>query len=84
LLGLQHTAGFNLGEDKDATRDERGYCAMGNRYSYDIVDAGNNRIQHLWSTSCKEKTFSGEAGVVQQMFEAQVPGFSDLTTGIDF
>jgi hypothetical protein len=83
LLSLQRTGGFNQGNDDESLRDERGYCATGNRYSYDIVRGDGSLIQHYWSTSCKQKTFEGIPGQVQELFMAQVPDFDDLTQDID-
>jgi hypothetical protein len=84
LLSLQHSGGYTLGNTDPALADERGYCATGDRYSYDIVSGDGRRLQHLWSTSCKEKTFKGRPDVVRQLFTAQIPGFDDYTADVDF
>jgi hypothetical protein len=84
LLSLQHSAGYTLGNTDPQLQDERGYCATGNRFSYDIIGGDGHRIQHLWSTSCKDKTFHGLPGVVRDLFTAQVPNFDDYTADIDY
>lgn len=84
LLSLQHSAGYTLGNTDPQLQDERGYCATGDRYSYDIIAGDGHRIQHLWSTSCKDKTFRGLPDVVRELFTAQVPGFDDYTAGIEY
>jgi hypothetical protein len=84
LLSLQHSGGYTLGNPDPQLRDERGYCATGDRYSYDIVAGDGSRIQHYWSTSCKEKTFHGLPDTVRQLFAAQVPNFDDYTQDIDY
>lgn len=84
LLALQHSAGYTLGDNDPKLKDERGYCATGNRYSYDIVSGDGDRLQHYWSTSCKEKTFKGLPDVVRNLFEAQIPNFDDYTSDVDF
>jgi hypothetical protein len=82
LLSLQHSGGYTLGNTDTALQDERGYCATGNRYSYDVVGGDGSRIQHFWSTSCGPKTFKGVADIVRQLFEAQVPNFDDYVNDI--
>jgi hypothetical protein len=77
LLSLQRTAGFTLGNDDADVRDERGYCANGYRYGYDIIDGGGSTIQHFWSTSCKEKTFNGLPDAVRRLFLAQIPDYAE-------
>lgn len=84
LRSLQHSGGYTLGNADSSLQDERGYCATGNRYSYDIVNGDGDRIQHYWSTSCNEKTFKGKADVVRDLFVSQVPNFDEFTNGIAF
>lgn len=84
LMALDRTGGFTLGADDEAARDERGYCALGYRYGYDIIDGSGNSLQHYWSTSCKQKTFAGESEAVKRLFERQIPNYRDLTREYDF
>lgn len=84
LLSLQHSGGYTLGNNDPQLKDERGYCATGNRYSYDIISGDGDRIQHYWSTSCNQKTFKGLPDVVRQLFERQIPNFDEYTSDIDF
>jgi hypothetical protein len=78
LKSLQKTAGFNLGNSDEKLRDQTGYCANGNRYSYDIYDGSGGQIQHFWSTSCPsiKGTFLGNPDFTAQLFKAQIPGYS--------
>ncbi len=78
LLSLERSGGYTRGNSDEKLRDERGYCALGTRYSYDIVDGNGNETQHFWSTSCKDRTFEGKPQVVQNLFRDQVPDFSAL------
>lgn len=84
LLGLQRSGGYTQGNDSKSTLDERGYCATGDRYSYDIVDGNGNRIQHYWSTSCGPKTFKGKPGIVRELFREQIPDYDQLTQDISY
>jgi hypothetical protein len=83
-LALQHSGGYTLGNNDPALRDERGYCATGNRYSYDIVSGDGDRLQHYWSTSCSQKTFKGLPEIVRNLFTAQIPNFDDYTADINY
>jgi hypothetical protein len=84
LLSLDHSGGYTLGDNNSALKDERGYCANGNRFIYDIVSGDGSLIQHYWSTSCKEKTFKGLPDVVSRLFEVQIPDFEDYTADVQF
>lgn len=84
LFALDRTAGYTEGNDDSNVRDERGYCATGNRYSYDIIDGSGTVLQHYWSTSCKQRTFRGDSRAVMRLFEDQIPDFDELTQDVDF
>lgn len=76
--------GFTLGNDSKDLKDERGHCAEGNRYIYEIIQNGNS-IERYWSTSCSSgvHSFEGNASVVQDLFRAQVPNLDDLDDQFD-
>jgi hypothetical protein len=84
LSGLDKTGQYTKGNTDSRYVDERGYCANGNRYSYDIVNGDGKRIQHLWSTTCGVKTFKGQPEEVSRLFRQQIPNFDDLTHDVDF
>lgn len=82
LQALQ-LSGYTKGDPSPALRDERGECALGHRYIFEILD-GSNIIQRLWSTSCGNiGSFKGDSSTVRQLYERQVPDFSKLTAGLD-
>jgi hypothetical protein len=82
LMALDRTAGYTLGDNSNLLKDERGYCGVGERFSYDIVDGSGSEIQHLWSTSCKQKTYKGNVGVTSQLFELQIPDYDNLVSDV--
>lgn len=84
LAALERSGGYTLGNTDKDLQDERGYCATGDRYDYDIIDGSGNRIQHLWSTSCKDKTFKGNIDIVNNLFRAQIPDFDSLTSDVNY
>jgi hypothetical protein len=68
-------AGYSRGnEEADSqAEDERGVCAFGNRFIFEIIN-GTSQIQRYWSTSCGgQGTFRGNAENVKRLFDKQVP-----------
>jgi hypothetical protein len=74
--------GYNVAEDNAALRDERGYCATGQRYIFETKN-GDQNVMRTWSTSCGNiGTFKGKSSQVRDLFRRQVPDYSRLTSGI--
>jgi hypothetical protein len=75
-------AGFAHGDNNPALKDETGRCATGQVYLYEVIQDGND-LQRYWSTSCGGfKTFLGGAGMVQTLFQAQVPNYGNVSSGV--
>jgi len=83
LHALQVSGNYTKGNDDPALADEHGYCATGDRYTYEIIDGDGNVDQHYWSTDCGSKTFGGDADTVQKLFQLQVPDYFDLTGDVE-
>ncbi|CAN5382533.1 hypothetical protein BH09PAT4_BH09PAT4_07890 [soil metagenome] len=84
LRALDLSGNYTKGNDDPALKDERGYCGLGDRYVYEILDGDGNVKQHYWSTSCGQKTFKGRADTVQTLFKKQVPDYFELTSDVEF
>lgn len=69
-------------ERKAATPDERGACATGNRYVYELKENGD-QLQRAWSTSCDagQGTFAGNQ-VIRQLFQAQITDYGKFISGV--
>lgn len=81
LYALGH-AGFTRGDNSKDRANEKGYCPRGNRYIFELIDGGND-IQRYWATNCKgTKTYTGDTSLTLTLFQAQVPGYNDLTQGL--
>ncbi len=83
LLSLAH-AGFakTVSNPDPASRDERGYCPLGDRYVFELIQDGKD-IMRYWATSCgKPKTYLGSVDTTLTLFHAQVPKYDDLTQDI--
>jgi hypothetical protein len=82
MLSLKR-AGYTLGDANKDFQDERGRCALGTRFIYELNNDGR-RVQRYWSTSCdKTATFKGNPGLVQRLFELQIPDYDSLTNDVD-
>jgi hypothetical protein len=84
MLSLKR-ANYTVGNTDSDFRDERGYCPIGSRYIYELYDDGK-QTQRFWNTSCDEKlgTFKGNAPLVRQLFELQIPAYGELTSDLNF
>lgn len=84
FLHALQLAGFTKGNDDKSLKDERGQCAEGNRYIYEVIQGGSD-IERYWSTSCGRGSgsFQGSAGLVRDLFRAQVPNFSQAAGDVD-
>lgn len=82
LHSLQY-AGFTLGDKSKELADEKGFCPLGSRYIFELKQ-GDQTLERYWATSCgKPKSFKGNLGVNLQLFQKQVPDYSNLTNNLD-
>lgn len=73
FLSALDLAGFTRGAEETENQDERGACADGQRFVYEIL-SGTSEVQRHWSASCRgQGTFKGNAAAVRQLFDKQVP-----------
>ena len=79
LRSLQH-AGFTNGKDSKDLKDERGYCPLGKRYIFEVIQ-GSSDLERYWATSCNNapKTFNGKTPTILSLFRLQVPDYNKLT-----
>ena len=74
--------GFTQGNNDPALKDERGRCALGARYIYEIINSNDDSIQRYWYTSCGNGTFNGNPQSVRQLFVKQIPDYNKLTSDV--
>jgi hypothetical protein len=73
-------AGFARGVDDAENNDERGVCADGQRYVFEIM-RGTSEIQRYWATTCGgQGTFRGNADGVKMLFDRQIPNIDRSKT----
>lgn len=78
-------AGFVRGDDSKVLANEKGYCPLGQRYVFELIDGGDT-IQRYWATNCgggTPMTYRGNVNLTLTLFQAQVPGYSTLTQSLE-
>ncbi len=81
FLRALNNANFNS-KRASSFADERGVCALGDRYIYDLQN-DNDQVVHTWSTSCGgEGTFAGKSSLVRQLFQNQIPDYGKFVSGV--
>ncbi len=82
LYALGH-AGFTRGNKDKALANEKGYCPLGDRYVFELIDEGQD-VERYWATSCdKPKTYQGNVNLTLSLFKLQVPGYINLTQNLN-
>jgi hypothetical protein len=82
LLALSQ-AGFTQGVNDESLKDERGHCPAGNRYVFELRQ-DNKNIQRYWATSCGgTATYEGNTDLTLDLFQAQIPNYSDLIDNVE-
>ncbi|HET9173979.1 MAG TPA: hypothetical protein VFN56_01715 [Candidatus Saccharimonadales bacterium] len=85
FLHALQLAGYQKGNTSSSLKDDTGYCSLGNRYIFEIVNSGQS-IQRYWTTSCGggvPHSFNGNTSLVLELFQKQVPGYFTLTQNVD-
>lgn len=81
FLHALNLAGFSNG-DLSASQDERGHCALGQRYLYEIIGPNGGVRQKLWNDSCGVGTFKGQDTYIRQLFQLQIPQYDNWTNNV--
>ena len=72
--------GYTKGNTDPEKADDRGVCASGYRYEFEIITGGSS-VQRFWTTSCGGGTFAGRPATVRSLFRAQIPDYNKVTHG---
>lgn len=82
LLSALGGQGF-IRSKKTTITDSRSVCPTGQHYEYRLSENGEEKSD-LWSVSCdKSGSFNGRAGTIRQLFQRQIPDYSQQIRGID-
>jgi hypothetical protein len=67
---------------KGKSAEERGACAAGRRYVFEILDNSSD-IMRLWTTTCSGSsgTFAADIENVRELFDNQIPDLSSIMRG---
>jgi hypothetical protein len=78
-------AGFRGDTSKSQNNDERGVCATGDRFIFEVMN-GSSSTKRYWSTSCRGKggNYKGNISQSRNLFNAQVPtaDLSEMVNGL--
>lgn len=66
-----------------ASEDERGVCATGYRYTYELKDL-DEQVIRSWNSSCGSGSYGGVGLNTRLLFKAQIPDYSELTKNLGF
>lgn len=71
-------------EESDAIDDTEGACATGRLYTFERLQA-QSVTGELWTTSCRQiaGSFRGNAVLIRDLFQDQIPNSQDLLREID-
>ena len=70
-------AGFDKTREVSADQeDDRGACATGKRYVYELFENGTS-VKRIWTTNCNNVrgTYGGTNSVTYRLFQSQIPEF---------
>jgi hypothetical protein len=77
-------AGFRGDTSKPQNNDERGACATGDRYIFEVM-SGSSSDKRYWSASCRGKgNYKGNTAQTKTLFNTQIPttDFSPMVAGL--
>lgn len=68
----------------DGEDDDRGACATGKRYVYELFENGDV-VKRVWTTNCSKErgTFGGKNTTIYRLFHAQVPDYKTAIKALD-
>jgi hypothetical protein len=77
--------GFTEGNTSSALSNEQGHCALGDRYTFELIQGGSD-LERFWATSCPNVvgSFEGKLPLMLTLFEAQVPNYQTLVADVKF
>jgi hypothetical protein len=69
-------------DKRDSAADIRTTCVTGNRYTFELTSSSVKKVDS-WTTACSGRsgTFAGDISGVAQLFRAQIPNYSEVTSG---
>jgi hypothetical protein len=71
----------NFARAKSTTAQIETSCVQGSRYTYELLVAGNKKV-NTWTSTCgtKNASFAGDAQGVNQLVRSQFPNLSEIPT----
>jgi len=80
LRSLEY-AGYNDGSNNPALSQASGYCPTGDRYIF-TFNVNGRQVERYWITNCGSTpyTYDGNLGLTIELFQAQVPNYSNIVS----
>lgn len=68
----------------EALGDVRGACATGRLYTFEVLEDGS-AVSESWTSSCRNLagSFRGQASLIRDLFQRQIPDSSTLLRGVN-
>ena len=83
FLRSLESAAFNSGSNDPSLSQASGYCPTGDRYIFSF-NVDGRQLERYWTTSCGgTHTYNGNLNLTVTLFEAQVPDYVNLISGIN-
>lgn len=80
LAGLEQV-GFS--KVRSSKLDFTSVCPTAKRYSY-VLSSNGEDVVNSWSATCERGTYGGQVTNTQNLFQAQIPNYSDIVNDVDF
>jgi len=82
FLSALQRASYMRGDKDPNHANYQGFCSLSNRYIFSLSQ-DNKLVQQFWTTDCgNPKTYFGNFYLTYNLFQAQVPNYSDLTSDL--
>lgn len=82
LRSLEY-ANYNSGSNNPKLSQASGYCPTGDRYIF-TFDVNNAQVQRYWASTCGgAHTYNGNLSLTITLFQAQIPQYNNLVTGLN-
>lgn len=83
FLRSLESAEFNNGSTSPSLSQASGFCPTGDRYIF-TFNADGSQKQRYWTTSCNgPHTYDGNLSLTLNLFEAQVPDYTNITGNLN-
>lgn len=85
LFALGREGFTNGNKNSGIVGEEKGQCPLLKRYVFELIGSDGHDVLRYWATDCgKPRTYYGNLYQTVQLFQLQVPNYTNLTQNIRF